>query len=90
MFLEISHNSQENTSAKFSNEVVDSLQLKKTFSSKTKQKDHSKTQLSEKNFLFHDDLYHSFFSVSLLHVFYYVGRLPYIIKDDSGEGLRGL
>ena len=38
--------------------------FKKTFSPKTKQKDHSKTQLGEKNFPFHNVFYHFVFRFS--------------------------
>ena len=51
---------------------------------KTKKK-HSKTQLNENNLLFHDALDHFLFlyiSTACLRQ-----HLPYIIKDDSSEGL---
>ena len=54
------------------------LLLKKTFSPKTKQKKHSKTQVREKNLTFLMMIFISFFFISPLHVWW---RLPYITKD---------
>ena len=61
--------------------------MKWTFSQKKtskKTKKYSKTQLDEKTCLFMMLLIISFFSVSQMHV---RRRLPYIVKDDSSEGL---
>ena len=58
--------------------------MKWTFSQKNKTKKYSKTQLDEKACLFMMLLIVSFFFISLMHV---QRRLPYIIKDDSSEGL---
>ena len=54
------------------------------FFSKQKQKNHSKSQLDEKYLPFHDVLDHFIFPISPLHA---RQRLPYILKDDSSEGL---
>ena len=50
--------------------------------SKAKQKDHSKSQLDEKNLPFHDSLDHFEFSNACLR-----RLLNYIIKDDTSERL---
>ena len=53
--------------------------------SKTRQKNHSKTQLNEKKLPFNDDLYNFvFLYFSTAH---HAGLSPYIIKDDNSKGL---
>ena len=70
----------------WANNITSNIGSEEDIFSKTKQnKKHSKTQLDEKNLPFHDALDH--------FVFLYIStaclrqRLPYIIKDDSSEGL---
>ena len=53
-----------------------------------KKKKHTKTQLGEEKFCdFMVIFIISFFFTSSLHIWQ---RLPYIIENDSGEGLRGI
>ena len=65
---------------------TNNIERKEDVSSKIKQnKNHSKTQLYEKNLPFHDVHYHFVFLFSALHV---RRHLPYIIKYDTSESFE--
>ena len=68
------------------NNLTSNIRIEEDIFSKAKQKNHSKTQLDAKTWLFMILLIISFFSISPLHVSGSV--LPYKIKDDSRKDFK--
>ena len=67
------------------NNIASNMGNEEDIFSKTKQKNHSKSQLDEKNLPFHDARDH--FAFPDFSNTYLRRRLPNIIKDDSSERL---